>query len=85
MNCLSVNFNNLRMAVGDGLGRLIAKGSRYLHNPQKLAQEVFGAKEPEPRNCLEDDDVLQKPAGWLVEISFIIFFAVVLYVFLRKA
>ena len=85
MNCLSVNFNNLRMTVGDGLGRLIAKGNRYLHNPQKLAQEVFGAKEPEPRNCLEDDDVLQKPAGWLVEISFIIFFVVVLYVFLKKA
>ena len=84
MNGLSVNFNNLRVAVGDGLGRLIDKGNRYLHNPQKLAQEVFGAKEPEPRNCLEDDDVLQKPAGWLVEISFIIFFGVVLYVFLRK-
>ncbi len=85
MNWLSVNFNNLRMAAGGGLGRLIALGNRYLHNPQKLAREVFGAKEPEPRNCLEDDDVLQKPAGWLVEISFIIFFAVLLYVFLKKA
>jgi len=85
MNWLSVKFNNLRMAVGGGLGKLIAEANRYLHNPQKLAQEHFGAKEPAPRDCLEDDDVLQKPAGWLVEISFIIFFAVLLYVFARIA
>ena len=85
INWLSVNFNHLRVGVGEGLGRLIAVGNRYLHDPQKMAREVFGAKEPAPRDCLEDDDVLQKPAGWLVEISFIIFFAVILYVFLRKA
>ena len=73
------------MAAGGGLGKLIAEANRYLHNPQKLAQEHFGVKEPAPRDCLEDDDVLQKPAGWLVEIAFIIFFAVLLYVFVRIA
>lgn len=83
MNWLSVRFNNLRMAAGNGLGKFIAVGNRYLHDPQKMAQEVFGAKEPEPRDCLEDDDVLQKPAGWLVEIAFIIFFGVIFYVLLR--
>ena len=83
VNWMSVKFNHLRLAAGGGMGRWIAVGSRYLHDPQKLAQEVFGVKEPEPRDCLEDDDVLQKPAGWLVEISFFIFFAVVIYVLLR--
>lgn len=83
VNWLSENFNSLRLGVGGCLGRLIATGNRYLHNPQKLAMEVFGAKEPAPRDCLEDDDVLQKPAGWLVEISLIIFLAVAFYVLLR--
>ncbi len=83
LNSFSYGFNRLRLGIGGGLGKLIARGNYYLHAPQKFAQDFFNAKEPAPRDCLEDDDVLQKPAGWLVEIAFIIFFAVVFYVLFR--
>ena len=83
VNWMSHGFNNLRMGVGGTLAKMIAAGNRYLHDPKKLVSEFFDVKEPAPRKCLEDDDVLQKPAGWLVEISFIVFFAVLLYVLIR--
>jgi len=81
IGCLSAGFDKLRLAVGSGLGVLIQKGNRHLHNPHKLLEDMLGMKPPAPKDCLEDDDVLQKPAGWLVATNFIIFLAVVLFVF----
>jgi multicomponent Na+:H+ antiporter subunit D len=78
---ISTGFDKIRTATGSNLGRLIASGNRFLHNPRSLAEQYFGMKPAAKRDCLEDDDVLQKPAGWLVATNFIIFLAVVLFVF----
>ena len=83
MSGLSHGFNGLRMGVGGCLACVFGRINCYLHDPKEVLNEFFDLREPEPRDCLEDDDVLQKPAGWLVEISFIVFIAVVLYVMIR--
>ena len=71
----------LLKTVGGAMGRLVQTGNRYLHQPSLLLQEKFGMKPPKKRDCLEDDDVLQKPAGWLVAVNFAIFLALALFVF----
>ena len=78
---LAVAVDGARRGAGDGLGRLIQKGNRYLHDPGLILKEWFGKKPPGQRDCLEDDDVLQKPAGWLVTVNILVFLAVVLFVF----
>ncbi|MGN0719894.1 MAG: proton-conducting transporter membrane subunit [Anaerovoracaceae bacterium] len=81
---LSQIVDGVRRGIGDGLGVLIRHGNRYLHAPVLILQEWFGKKPPAPRDCLEDDDVLQKPAGWLVGVNFAVFLAVVLFVFYNR-
>lgn len=81
---LSVAVDGLRRGAGDGLGSLIQNGNRYLHDPDLILQEWFGKKPPGQRDCLEDDDVLQRPAGWLVAVNILVFLAVVLFVFYNK-
>lgn len=67
--------------IGGGMGRLIERGNRYLHQPSLILQEGFGMKPYERPECMEDDDVLQKPAGLLVAVNFAILLALVLFVF----
>ena len=81
---LSWAVDGLRRNIGDRLGVLIRHGNRYLHAPGLILQEWFGKKPPAPRDCLVDDDVLQKPAGWLVGVNFAVFLAVVLFVFYNR-
>lgn len=76
---LSEAADSTRIAIGDGLGRFFAAANRYLHNPRLL----FTSEPPAKRDCLEDDDVLQKPVGWLVAVNFVIFVGIVLYVFAK--
>ena len=76
---LSEAADKARIRIGDGLGVFFSKANEYLHNPRLL----FTSAEPEKRDCLEDDDVLQKPVGWLVAVNFAVFVTVVLYVFAK--
>ena len=64
------------------MGRFFANANMYLHNPHLIAERIFDLKPKAPRNCIEDDDVLQKPAGWLVAVNFAVFTAVLLFVFI---
>lgn len=81
---LSQTVERLRHRTGDQIGKLIRRGNQYLHDPALLLRNWSGKKPAARRECLEDDDVLQKPAGWLVAINFIIFLAVVLFVFYNR-
>ena len=51
----------------------------YLHEPRLLITD----KPPKSRDCLEDDDVLQKPVGWLIALSFILFAAIVVFILVK--
>lgn len=76
---LSVLTDGTRRGAGDALGVFFAKANEYLHNPRLL----ITAEPPAPRECLEDDDVLQKPIGWLVGMNFVVFLALTLFVFIK--
>lgn len=76
---LSVSAEAARKRIGGGLGSFFAKADMYLHNPRLLITD----KPLKTRDCLEDDDVLQKPVGWLIALNFILFIAIVLFVFIR--
>lgn len=78
---ISVNCEGIRQGSGKVLGTLVQKGNTYLHKPELLLEKWFGLKPAVSPDCLEDDDVLQKPAGVLVGLNFVIFLAVVLFVF----
>ena len=47
---------------------LVAAGSRYLHRPTAMLEDM-GVKVPHRKGGIEDDDVLMKPAGSLVAIN----------------
>ena len=47
---------------------LVAAGSRYLHRPAAMLEDM-GVKVPHRKGGIEDDDVLMKPAGSLVLIN----------------
>ena len=76
---ISKGVDGFRRGVGHGLGVFFTKANEYLHNPRM----IFTSKPPVSRDCLEDDDVLQKPVGWLVALNFVIFLALVIYAFIR--
>ena len=77
--CIRDRVDKTRLAVGNGLGIFFAKANEYLHNPRLLL-----TSKPRPaRDCLEDDDVLQKPVGWLIALTFAILLAAVFYVLIR--
>ncbi|MCI8608990.1 MAG: Na+/H+ antiporter subunit D [Firmicutes bacterium] len=71
-------------SIGEGVYGLVTSGSRYLHHPRLLLEEKLGVKPRKRPDCLEDDDVLQKPAGWLVAMNFAIFLALILFVFYNR-
>ena len=56
----------------ESCGRLVSKlvtaGSRYLHRPSAMLEDL-GVKIPRRKGGIEDDDVLMKPAGSLVAIN----------------
>lgn len=76
---LSALVDKIRLTVGNGLGVFFAKANEYLHNPRLL----ITSRPPAERDCIEDDDVLQKPVGWLVAVNFAILLAAVFYVLIR--
>ena len=82
INGISLLCDNIRCATGNAMGRFFANANMYLHNLHLIAERIFGLKPKAPRNCIEDDDVLQKPAGWLVAVNFAVFTAVLLFVFI---
>ena len=55
-------------ACGKLAAGLIAAGSRYLHMPSAVLEDM-GVKVPHRKGGIEDDDVLMKPAGMLVAIN----------------
>ena len=55
-------------ACGRLVSRLVAAGSRYLHRPTAVLEDM-GVKVPHRNGGIEDDDVLMKPAGSLVAIN----------------
>lgn len=55
-------------ACGRLVSRLVAAGSRYLHRPTAVLEDM-GVKVPQRNGGIEDDDVLMKPAGSLVAIN----------------
>lgn len=79
---ISALCDNVRCKIGGGLGRFFNTANKYLHDPGSLMRLCFGLKEPQKRDCIEDDDVLQKPAGWLVAINFGIFLVLVIFAFI---
>jgi len=78
----SLSFDNFRLLVGNFFGRKIQSGNKYLHYPTIFTEKYLDVK-PSPKECIEDDDVLQNPAGWLVATSFILLFIIAVYVFLK--
>ncbi len=62
-------------ACGRLVSRLVAAGSRYLHRPTAVLEDM-GVKVPHRNGGIEDDDVLMKPAGSLVAINVMLGFIV---------
>ena len=60
---------------GSLTSRLVAGGSRYLHRPAAVLEDM-GVKVPHRKGGIEDDDVLMKPAGSLVAINVLLGLAV---------
>lgn len=83
IDAISTGFDNFRCNFGNQLGFWIKQGNDYLHNPMALLEKYFGIKPPVARDSIETDDVLQKPAGWLVAINFIMLFILAAYAFLN--
>lgn len=75
----SKTAESFRIQSGDMLGVFFKKANRYLHNPRML----FTSEPQVQRDCLENDDVLQKPAGSLIALNFIIFSVILLVVFFK--
>ena len=76
---VSKSAESFRTKSGDMLGAFFQKFIYYLHNPIML----FTSEPQMPRDCLEDDDVLQKPAGSLIALNFIIFSVILLIVLVK--
>lgn len=69
--------------VFESCGRLafgmVAAGSRYLHRPAAMLEDM-GVRVPHRKGGIEDDDVLMKPAGMLVAINVLLGLAVAVVV-----
>lgn len=76
---VSVMADGFRKQSGKMFGIFFQKANYYLHNPRML----FTSEPQKKRDCLEDDDVLQKPAGSLIALNFIIFLAILSFVFVK--
>lgn len=55
-------------ACGGLVSKLVGVGSRYLHRPTAMLEDM-GVKVPQRKGGIEDDDVLMRPAGSLVLIN----------------
>ncbi|MBQ4650294.1 MAG: Na(+)/H(+) antiporter subunit D [Firmicutes bacterium] len=71
VNGLSAGVTNLFNSCYSLVCRLVGKGNVYLHKPSKIAEDA-GLHVPERNHGIEDDDVLQKPAGMLVATNMLI-------------
>ena len=76
---LSKGIDYVRRKAGDSFGVFFERVNEYLHEPRLLITD----KPPKSRDCLEDDDVLQKPVGWLIALSFILFAAIVVFILVK--
>ena len=76
---LSKGIDYVRRKAGDSFGVFFERANEYLHEPRLLITD----KPPKSRDCLEDDDVLQKPVGWLIALSFILFAAIVVFILVK--
>ena len=76
---LSKGIDYVRREAGDSFGVFFERVNEYLHEPRLLITD----KPPKSRDCLEDDDVLQKPVGWLIALSFILFAAIVVFILVK--
>lgn len=83
INTLSPVCDNIRCFVGNKLGDFFACANEYLHNPRLMLEKWFRVKPAKPQNCLEDDDVLQKPAGWLIAVNFGVLVLLLIFVFVN--
>ncbi len=79
VNGLSLIVDETRRKMGNGMGVFFSSANRYLHEPRLL----FTSKPSVARDCIEDDDVLQKPVGWLIALNFILLVGIILYVMFR--
>lgn len=68
VRCTSAAVSGAFEACGRLVSRLVAAGSRYLHRPTAVLEDM-GVKVPHRNGGIEDDDVLMKPAGSLVAIN----------------
>lgn len=73
--------DGVRLFLGGKIGAFCTRAVEYLHDPRRLLK----AKPRPARDCLEDDDVLQKPVGWLIALTFAILLAATFYVLIRLA
>ena len=73
--------DGVRLFLGGKIGAFCTWAVEYLHDPRRLLK----AKPRPVRDCLEDDDVLQKPVGWLIALTFAILLAATFYVLIRLA
>lgn len=73
--------DGVRLFLGGKIGVFCTRAVEYLHDPRRLLK----AKPRPVRDCLEDDDVLQKPVGWLIALTFAILLAATFYVLIRLA
>lgn len=73
--------DGVRLFLGGKIGAFCTWAVEYLHDPRRLLK----AKPRPARDCLEDDDVLQKPVGWLIALTFAILLAATFYVLIRLA
>ncbi|MGN0736336.1 MAG: Na(+)/H(+) antiporter subunit D [Anaerovoracaceae bacterium] len=64
----SVAVSGAFEACGGLISKLIGVGSRYLHRPAAILEDM-GMKVTHRNGGIEDDDVLMKPAGSLVAIN----------------
>ena len=71
--------DGVRLFLGGKIGAFCTRAVEYLHDPRRLLK----AKPRPARDCLEDDDVLQKPVGWLIALTFAILLAATFYVLIR--
>lgn len=80
---VSVGCNGLFEKSGQIAAAAVKKGNEYLHDPEKMMKDLFNVSKRQEKECLENDDVLKKPAGDLVLTNFLLFgvILVVLFIF----
>ena len=84
INKISFGIEMSLFRAGKAAAKAISTGNKCLTNPELFVAKLLGVKETKERNCLEKDDVLYKPIGWLVALNFAIFIIISAFVLLRR-